>query len=135
MPELLNAATRRQLERLNTDNLPERALVKRPPALVAGSGVATALNGDRTLTPATIYTDEPCRVGPAVPQDFTIGDQRVAAGQRIVSFTKGRDIKARDELTITLATGEVLQLSVVGLTTPHSYEIARVAICQRRGAA
>ena len=134
MAEILTAADRLELEQLNTGNMDAVALVTRPPNALSGVGVTRSEGGTRTLAPATVYAAEPCRVSPAYNAGTaTVGDQPVALSRRRVSFAKGRDVQARDELLVTLAGGATLALEVVGPEN-GSYEVARVVLCKLKGA-
>lgn len=138
MPEILTDGDRLELQALNEDNLTERCTVRRVPT--SGTRVP---GGSATLIPQTVYTDEPCRVAPLFnPREVSVGDQATAAGSRLVSFAKGRDIQARDELLVAFGrmvggvwtpTGETAHLDVVGPQQPSSFEVGRFVIAQLHG--
>lgn len=141
MSEILTEADRLELQALNEDNLTERCTVTRmPTAPAAGTRLP---GGSATLTPQTVYTDEPCRVAPLfAPREASVGDQVVAAGSRLVAFTKGRDVQARDELFVVFgrmvdgvwtSTGEMARLDVVGIQQPSSFEVGRFVIAKIHG--
>lgn len=144
MPELLSKADQSELERIHTSNMPARCSSMRPPAVVSGTGVTRQDGGTRTLTPAQVLSAEPCRVAPASnAREFIVGDQVVASSYRWVGLTKGRDVKPRDEFTVTHGSlvngvwesnGQVQQFEVVGLQNPHSYEVGVFALCKLKGA-
>lgn len=142
MPEILTEGDRLELQALNEDNLTERCTVTRLSTAPAAGGRIPG--GSTTLIPQTVYIDEPCRVAPLFsPHETTVGDQTMAAGSRLVSFARGRDIRARDELLVVFGrvvggvwtpTGETAQLDVVGLQQPSSFEVGRFVIAKVHGA-
>ena len=136
MSELLSAADLAELKAIHTDNMPDRVSTMRPPAVLSGAGVVRTDGAQRVLTPAAVLTNQPCRVAPAQnAREFVVGDQVVASSYRWVGLVAGADVKERDLVTVTMGgSGEVLQLEVVGLQQPHSYEVGRFALCKLKGA-